>query len=95
MIVVRDIFTAKPGMASKLAKLMKDVNASMTDAKVRVLTDLVGEYNTVVMETEFKDMGGLEQRMKKYSEDTELRKKMTGYTDLWATGRREVLRVVD
>ena len=96
MYIVRDIFTAKPGMASKLAKLMKEVMAMPNSPRSRILTDLVGDYNTVVMETEYKDLGAYEKMMQEYmSQPAELRQKMAGYTELWQSGRREVLRVVD
>jgi len=96
MYVVRDIFTAKPGMATKLAKLMKEVAAMQVGPQSRVLTDAVGEYNTVVMEMEYKSLSEIEQRMKEYMEGRpDLKQKMTGYTDLWLTGRREILRTVD
>jgi hypothetical protein len=96
MYIVRDIFTAKPGMASKLAKLMKEVTAMPNSPRGRILTDLVGDYNTVVMESEFKDLASYEKMMQEYmSQPPDLRQKMAGYTDLWQSGRREVLRVVD
>ena len=95
MYVIRDIFTAKPGMASKLAKLIHDAWVSTERGKVRVLTDAVGDYNTVVMETEVREIAELEQRMKRYMQDPEIKKKMSGYTDLWLTGRREIMRVVE
>ena len=95
MFIVRDIFTAKPGMASKLAKLMKEAFESFPDDKSRVLTDAVADYNTVVMETEVEALADLEKRMKRYMKDPALKKKMAGYTELWQTGRREILRLVD
>jgi hypothetical protein len=95
MLIVRDVFIAKAGMASKLAKLMKDVWAKEPGYKVRLLTDAVGDYNTVVLETELPDLAALDKRMQMYNEREDLRKKMAGYTDLYLQGRREVLRVVD
>ena len=51
MIVVRETFIAKPGMASKLATWFK---AEMEGQRgCRVMTDLVGSFNSVIMETEF------------------------------------------
>ncbi len=95
MFIVRDMFNAKPGMAGKLAKLMKEV-MTMQGAKGRVLTDAVANYNTVVMEMEYQSLTEIEQRMKEYMEGRpELKQKMAGYTDLWLTGKREILRVVD
>ena len=96
MYVVRDIFTAKPGMASKLAKLMKEVGSMQRGPKTRVLTDVVAGYNTVIMETEFKDFAGFEKQMEEYaSMPADVRQKMAGYTELWTTGKREILRVVE
>jgi len=95
MLIVRDVFKAKPGMASKLAQMFREIWNQEKDFKVRVLTDAVGEYNTVVFETEMKDLAALDARMKMYAERTDMRQKMAGYTDLWTSGHREVLKVVD
>ena len=96
MYIVRDIFTAKPGMATKLAKLMKEVSGMQAGTQARVLTDAVSDYNTVVMEMEYKSLAEIETRMKEYMEGRpDLKQKMAGYTDLWLTGRREILRTVD
>ena len=54
MLIVRDIFTAKPGQASKLGQLFK--KAFSADPHVRVMTDLVADYNTVVMEMTVKNL---------------------------------------
>lgn len=92
MLIVRETFVAKPGMASKLAKMFKD--SSLPRMKLRVMTDLVGEFNTVVMETEVADLAAFEKEWKEYMEDAAFREKIKGYTDLYVTGRREVYRVV-
>lgn len=100
MLIVRDVFTAKSGQASKLASLFKKVMGS--NGKVRVLTDAVGDFNTVVMETEVKSMDEFEQRMKEYQSgklmkdlDSETAAAMSKYSEMWSTGRREILRVVE
>ena len=94
MIVVRETFVAKPGMASKLARMVKDAVGSGPD-RVRVLTDLVGPFNTVVLETEVDSMASFEKRMREYGTNQEIRNKMAGYTDLYSEGRREIYQVVD
>ncbi|HES58368.1 MAG TPA: hypothetical protein ENO21_02950 [Firmicutes bacterium] len=96
MYVVRDIFTAKPGCASKLADLFKRVFAN--EPNFRVMTDLIGRYNTVEMEFEVDDLAAYEQQMKEYKEgklnvDPKLAEEMKGYTELWLTGRREIYQV--
>ena len=91
MIVVRNCFVAKPGMASKLATQLKDAAASMGGG--RVMTDLTGDFNRVVMEFTGEDVGEFETRMKQYMTDAALREKMKGYTDLYQTGYREILQI--
>jgi hypothetical protein len=92
MFIVRNSFVAKPGSASKLAALLKDVSTMLPNG--RVLTDITGDFNRVVMEYEAANVGEFEARMQQYATDPELKKKMQGYTDLWLTGSREILRVV-
>ena len=94
MIVVREVFVAKPGQASKLAALFKDVMSAAGPAKFRVLTDLTGKFNRVVLETEAESLADLEARMKEYMSDPAWKVKMKGYTDLWTTGGREVFKVM-
>ena len=94
MIIVREFFTAKPGQASKLAALIKDVMSDSKD-EVRIMTDLTGEFNQVVMETKLPDLAAIEARMQQYGSDPKLREKMKGYTDLWITGGREIYRLVE
>ena len=96
MYVVRDIFTAKPGCASKLASLFKRVFAD--DPSCRVMTDLIGKYNTVEMEFEVADLAAYEKQMQEYKDgkvtmDPALAEEMKGYTELWTTGRREIFQI--
>lgn len=94
MIVVRNTFIAKPGSASKLAAQLKEAAASAKDLKYRILTDLTGQFNTVVMEFEAKNTGEFEARMAEYQAEGAFRDKMKGYTDLYVTGTREIFQVV-
>ena len=93
MIVVRNCFVAKPGQASKLAAQLKEAAAAAKIPKVRVLTDLTGEFNRVVMEYEVENIGEFEARMKDYATNPAMREKMKGYTDLYITGSREILQI--
>jgi hypothetical protein len=94
MIVVRNCFVAKPGMASKLAAQIKDAAAASSIQTYRVLTDVTGEFNRVVLEYEAGNLGEFEARMKEYATNEGFRAKMKGYTDLYLTGSREILQVV-
>lgn len=92
MIIVRNIFTAKPGNASKLAAQFKSAAAAGKLPKHRVLTDLTGEFNRVVLEYEVDSVSGFEATMKTYATNEAMREAMKGYTDLWITGHRELLQ---
>ena len=94
MYVIRETFTAKPGMASKLAAKFKDAMSDEKNAKVRVLTDAIGAFNTVVIETEVKELAEYEKRMKEYAERKDMGERMKGYTDMYQSGKREVYRVI-
>jgi hypothetical protein len=94
MYVIRETFTAKPGMASKLASLFAETMAGQSQMNTRVLTDFVGPFNTVVMETEVNDLREFEQRLKDHTAKPEIRERMKGYTDLYASGSREIYQVV-
>jgi len=93
MIVIRNCFVAKPGLASKLAAQLKEAAAASQVHKHRVLTDLTGDFNRVILEFEAENISEFELRMKEYQTDTAFREKMKGYTDLWISGSREILQV--
>jgi hypothetical protein len=99
MLIVREVFVAKPGQAGKLAKLWKKAMAS--DPNVRILTDYIGNYNTVVMEMQVENMAAWEVEMDKYKRgemppmDPEIMEQMKNYTEQYLTGRREVWQVIE
>ena len=96
MIIVHDVFVCKPGNASKVAKLFKEVMANNSDL-VNIMTDLTGDYNRVVMVSKYDSLAAYEQSFQKYMQDTEemkvMKEKMKGYTDLYLTGSREIYQV--
>lgn len=98
MLIVRETFTAKPGQASKLAKLMKKMFAN--EPGVQVMTDLISHYNTVVVQMAAASLGEWEQRMEDYKSgkfpmDPALAEEWKGYTELWVAGKREIFQVVE
>jgi hypothetical protein len=94
MYIVRETFTAKPGKASALARLLKQVMAEMADLKVRVATDYIGPFNTVIVDVETEDLATFDRVMEEYATRTDIHEKMKGYTDMYVTGKREVFRIV-
>ncbi len=93
MLVVRNIFVAKPGQASKLAAQVKEAGA-VSKLPFRVLTDLTGEFNRVILEFQVENAAAFEANMKEYATNPAFREKMKGYTELWSTGSREILQIV-
>jgi hypothetical protein len=94
MILIRNCFVAKPGMASKLAAQLKDAAAHAPMRSIRILTDLTGDFNRVIMEFEAENVAEFEERLREYSSGNEFREKMKGYTDLYVTGSREILQIL-
>lgn len=93
MLIIRNCFIAKPGNASKLAAQLKEAAAVAKIPNHRVLTDLTGDFNRVILEFQVENIGGFEARMKDYATNAEFREKMKGYTDLWTSGSREILQI--
>ncbi len=58
------------------------------------MTDLTGGYNRVIMEHEVASLAEFETRLNEYSTQPMYREKLAGYTELWTSGEREILRVV-
>jgi len=96
MIIVHDIFVCKPGYASKVAKLFKEVMAD-NDEVVNIMTDITGEYNRVIMVSQYENLTAYEQSFEKYMQDSEemkkMKEKMQGYHEMYLTGSREIYRV--
>lgn len=100
MYIIREVFTAKPGQASKLAKLFKKMN--MPEMKGRIMTDMVGPYNTVVMEMEVESLTEWEKSMKEYKSGSDAQKmdpvlaeEMSHYHEMYQGGHREIFQIVD
>ncbi len=93
MIVVRNCFVAKPGSASKLAAQLKEAAGTSHLTTFRVLTDMTGDFNRVILEYEAENVGEFEKTMKDYATNEAFRAKMKGYTDLYVTGTREILQI--
>jgi hypothetical protein len=92
MLVVRNCFVCKPGHASRLAAQLKGAAAVAKISNHRVLTDLTGDFNRVILEYEAED-GEFEARVRDYHTNAAFLEKMKGYTDLWTTGSREILQI--
>lgn len=96
MIIVHDIFICKPGNASKMAKLFKEVMQGNEEV-VNIMTDMTGQYNRVVMVSKYDSLSAYEKSWEKYRQDSEemkkINEKMKGYTEMYLSGSREIYQV--
>ena len=96
MIIVHDIFICKPGNASKVAKKFKEAMQGVSEV-TSIMTDVTGQYNRVIMVSQYDNLTAYEKSWEKYKEESEQNKKMgevmAGYTDMYLTGSREIYQV--
>ncbi|MGI8599194.1 MAG: hypothetical protein ACR2KB_08060 [Chitinophagaceae bacterium] len=96
MIMVHDVFICKPGNASKLAKLFKEIMSGNAEF-VNIMTDMTGQFNKVIMVSQYENLTAYELSWKKYMENAEEIKKMPeamkGYHDMYQSGYREIYQV--
>jgi len=97
MILVRDIFQLKFGKAKEAMEILKRdfTNSSqMKNFPDRLLTDLTGQYYTLVMESTYNDMADYENSMHEMSPSDEWRKAYQKFTELVDWGKREIFTIV-
>jgi heme-degrading monooxygenase HmoA len=96
MIIVHDIFICKPGNASKVAKLFKEVMSNEKETEY-ILTDMTGPYNKVVVVSKYDSLTAYEASWEKMKQNTEemkkMQEKMSGYHEMYLTGSREIYQV--
>ena len=100
MLIVRETFVARPGNAGKLAKLFR--KAFPDDKTMRVMTDYIGNYNTVVVEMQVATLAEFEKQMEDYKSgkpdpnmDPKVAEEMSKYTEMYIKGRREIFQIVE
>ncbi len=97
MFIVRETFTAKPGHAGELAKMMSAEMKKIPGFKGHILLDFVTDYNKIVCEYEIASMAEFEKSMVDYKKDQakQKSKKPPKYTEMYLTGKREIFKIVD
>jgi hypothetical protein len=100
MLLIRNVFRCKPGRATALVKMFKEMTsksqAAGTMTNARVLTDVASDFWTVVFETEAESLEAWERQFQTMSAGgarADLRKPMEGYMDLVDGGYREIFRI--
>jgi len=94
MILWRAVFQAKFGHANDLVAAFKEMNNSipgdqMGSLQPRILTDLSGPFDTVVMETTHESLAALEQFRTAMFAMPEMSEGASAGTDLIVSGRNE------
>ena len=91
MIIVHDVFICKPGNASKLAKKFKEGMTGNSEL-VNIMTDMTGQFNKVIMVTQYDSLTAYENSWEKYKEKTEENEKdgtshdgLPGYVSDWVS----------
>ena len=99
MFLIRDVFRCKPGKAGALAKMFLKTVPSMESQdgfrNVRVMTDYVAAYWTVVLQAEVEDIAKFDGHMRSFSARPEVKEALAGYMDLVDGGHREIYRIVE
>jgi len=94
MYLIRDVFNTKPGKAKDFVAKVKKAMPHMRTPGVsmRVMTDAVAGYWTVVCETEVEELQTYFDAAKE-SQPPEAEEAMKGYMDLVNGGYREIFRI--
>lgn len=95
MYLIRDVFKCKPGMAKDLVKKFKLTIPFMEAQQfnnVKIMTDVVSNYWTVVLEGEVNSLGAFENH-KGFTSQPEVKEIMAGYMDLVDSGYREIFKI--
>lgn len=98
MIVVRTVFQASFGHGGELAAQFGDVNRAMMEElgvqrRWRVLTDLSGPFDTVVLEVEVENLAEWEQARPRLFASQSFQESMARTQGLVVSGRNELYTV--
>lgn len=95
MYLIRDIFFCKPGKAKQLVNLFKQTIPFMEEQQimnVRIMTDVVSNYWTVVLEGEVSSLSEFEDH-RGFTSKPEVREIMKDYMTLVDGGKREIFQI--
>ena len=98
MILVRDIFQVKFGRMKEAREIWKEMFKLMPAPdgnKPRLLTDLTGQYYTLVMESTYKDLTSYETSMRDGMGDQRVGTLYQKFIPLVDSGRREIFTIVE
>ena len=99
MILVRDVFRLQFGKSREAVAAFKAVGAvaqgmGFGSNSFRLLTDLVGPYYTLVLETTYESLSAYEQMGAKIMNNQEWRTAYQKFTPLAESGHREIFNII-
>ena len=98
MILVRDVFQIKFGKMKEALAAWKEIGSAFDNAAVkgqrRILTDLVGTYYTLVLESMFESLSEWENFGRTIMADEKWRKKYQDAVAFTESGYREIFNIV-
>ena len=92
MILVRNVFHCHPGKAGELARTFNEMAGQMPESMrqpTRVLTDLSGRFETVVVETVVESIDAYLRGLQEMFADAATMQQQNPYTALVQSGHRE------
>jgi hypothetical protein len=99
MILVRNVFRLKFGKAREGIAALKETIAVAVrlghEGQFRLLSDVTGDFYTLVLEVAYPDMSAFEQRAKRQLSDPQWRAAYEKVVPFVESGRREVFTVID
>jgi hypothetical protein len=98
MIVVRDVFQIEPEkmkQAKDEIKQHRQLTAPLGYRLTRVMTDLSGEFYTLVFESEFASLADYEKALKNILADKGWQASYGRLRKMIRSGRREIYTVLD
>ena len=97
MYLIREVFQAKPGKAKDLVKMFKlaapHLEKTQNISNMKVMTDVVSNYWTVIVETETPDIGAFFTNLRTATMSDEIKDIMKGYMNCVEGGRREIFMI--
>jgi hypothetical protein len=96
MVLVRDIFQVKFGRMKEAKEVWKEMLKLFPGQnRPRLLTDLTGQYYTLVLETTYKDLSEYETLMRQEMSAPGMSALYAKFIPLVDSGRREIFTIVE
>jgi hypothetical protein len=98
MIQVREVFQLHFGRAREAIALAREgiaIEEKHNGVRSRLLTDVTGEYYTLIMEAEYASLAAFEEALARGTGNDEFRAWYPRFAPLVRSGRRDVFRIVD